>query len=241
MNRTSWWQIAIVITIAGVMLLLVPILAWRGQFDVFSSPSFKDFVSLLAVLISWPAAVVLIALLFMKKFTGSIDTYLRSIGKIKLPGGVELQSNQGTADDGEGIPPGALVLSHEQQQQIAESIRDLEQQRNLSAEERAAIQRDFEQMAGFVIDWKFRFLNLFLVDNSKNVLHWFSANPPQTRASYDALWNAVIPDQNERCAILDALLHMGLLREQDGVVRIDPHGYSFLQFIGVIPQPPAAG
>lgn len=237
-SRYLWWQTC-AITLAVGASVAVPILAARGQLDFQLSPTFAEVVQVASLVVSWPVAVALIALRFMARFGGAIDTYLRGLGRIKLPGGVELQSSQAASSaEASGPVPGSLVLSPEQQEEIRTAIHEVEQQRSLSDEQRAALQQELTQMADIAIQWKFNYLNLFFVPSTKNVLLWFSNALPQSRASYDATWSTVISDQNQRDVILSVLLQYGLLCESNALVRIAPHGYSFLQFVGMIPPTP---
>lgn len=241
-SRYSWWQICLIaFTLCAASV--IPILALRGQFDLRSSPAFSDWVAVASVVVSWPVAIALISLRFMSKFGAAIDSYLRGLGRIKLPGGVELQSSQSSATPESGdIAPDNLVLSPEDQAQIRAAIQDIEQQRDLSVEQRASLEQDFKQMADIAIQWKFQYLSLFFVPITKNVLLWFSKSAPQTRASYESTWSLPIPDQAQRDTILNVLLHNTMINEIDGVLRATPHGYSFLQFVGLIPPtPPPAG
>lgn len=241
-SRYSWWQVCLVALAIGASSA-VPVLAARGQLDFRASPTFSDFVQAASVLVSWPVAITLITLRFMARFSGAIDSYLRGLGHIKLPGGVELQSSQAASATEPNDPnPGSLVLSPQQQDEIRNAIQDIEQQRQLSDEQRATVEQEFKQMADLAIQWKFNYLNLFFVPSTKNVLHWFSNTSPQSRATYETTWSSIITDQAQREVILNVLLHYGFVTESDGLIRIAPHGYSFLQFIGMIPPtPPAAG
>lgn len=237
--RYSWWQVCLVALTLGVAAA-IPVLALRGQLDFRLSPTFADFVAAASVLVSWPIAVVLIALRFMSQFGAAIDSYLKGLGRIKLPGGVELQSSQSSATPEPGdIAPDNLVLSPADQAQIRAAIQEIEQQRDLSVEQRASLEQDFKQMADLAIQWKFQYLSLFFVPTTKNVLLWFCNSAPQTRASYEATWSPLIPDQSQRETILHVLLHNTMIIEADGILRATPHGYSFLQFIGLIPQTPS--
>ena len=241
-SRYAWWQVCAIFLVLGLAVLTIPILAFRGQLLFAPSATFDDFIRIAAVVVSWPVAASIIALRFMGRFSSAIESYLKGLGHVKLPGGIELQSVQAPSgsETTSNDPPDALVLSLEQQNQIRTTIQEIEQQRDNSDARRTAIEQEFNLMANTSIQWKFQYLSLLFVPTTKNVLYWFSTAPPQTRASYDTAWTTTIPDPSQREIVLNILLQYSMLKESDGVIRIDPHGYSFLQFIGMIPPAPAA-
>lgn len=242
-TKFTWWQWLAIVAGTGLSLGVLPILAYRGRFDGFTGPTAREIIDAASVVVSWPVAAALIAFRFMARFHAALEAYLRNIGRIKLPGGVELQSAQSpsTPDAEPRIPPGSLVLSADEQAQVAGFISNLERDRNLSVEQKAAVEQQVEWISGVAIEWKFRFLSHFFVERTRHVLYWFSTASPQTKASYHALWTPVIVEEEQRTIILDLLLHFGLVTEADGVLRIAQHGYSFLQFIGLVPPTPTAG
>lgn len=225
------------LVVAGVSLFVLPILAWNGLLP--KSLSFRDLIDTLKLFVSWPVAVVAVAYGFMGKFHSALDSYLRSIGLMKLPGGVEIQTDQRASNEAKpSESPANLVLTPEQEDQLNKIMSSLESA-NLSVEEKNVLEQKFDDMARIAMHWKFSFLNQFFVQNTRNVLHWFSYVQPQSRANYSTLWQSAIPDEEQRQLILNTLLHFGLLTELDGLIRITEQGYSFLQFIGMIPPTPA--
>lgn len=231
--RKNWWSISIILIVFGLFCIVIPIEAWKGNVSI------NIIVDIVSIFISWPVAVLVIGLLFILRFQSAIDFYLRNIGLMKLPGGVEIQSQQSTNDTTSNSESQKnLVLTPEQQKNIEDFIVDLEGKQKLSEEERRALSQRLDEMSHIAIEWKFRYLNMFLVLNTKNVLHWFSNNSPQTRESYNTLWHSIINDEEQRSIILDVLIFYGLLLEANGFINITDHGYSFLQFIGLIPPTP---
>lgn len=231
--RKNWWSVSIIIIVFGLFFIVIPIEAWKGNVNV------KTVLDIVSIIFSWPVAISIICLLFILRFQSAIDFYLRNICSMKLPGGVEIQSQQSTSDStNRPEPKDALVLTPEQQKNIEEFIADLESKKALTEDEKKILSDRLDQMSHIAIEWKFRYLNMFLVYQTKNVLHWYSNNSPQTRDSFNAIWRTTITEEEQRSIILNILTFNGLLIEDGGFLQITDHGYSFLQFIGLIPPTP---
>ena len=231
--RKYWWSISIIIVVFGVFCIVIPIAVWKGNVDT------KSVIDIVSIIISWPVAISLIGLLFIFRFQSAIDYYLRNIGSMKLPGGVEIQSQQSTKEtDPSQKSQENLVLTPEQQKNIEEFIAELESKEKLTVEEKSLLSQQLDYMSHIAIEWKFRFLDLFFVLNTKRILHWFSDNSPQTRETYSTIWQSAITDNEQRSIILNLLIFYGFLLETNGFLEITDHGYSFLQFIGLIPPTP---
>lgn len=164
--RKHWWSISIIIIVFGLFCIVVPIAAWRGNIDT------KTVIDILSIIISWPVAISLIGLLFIFRFQSAINYYLRNISSMKLPGGVEIQSQQSTKTTTPGSESQKhLVLTPEQQKNIEEFIADLESKQKLTADDKNLLSQQLDDMSYIAIEWKFRFLNLFFVFNTKRILH----------------------------------------------------------------------
>ena len=228
----SWWQTSFVIFVAGVSFVVLPELAGKGLLSLPNTPTVREIIDFIAIFISWPAAAVFIAYYFLNKFHSALDTYLRSIGLLKLPGGVEIQTLQ--KENIESNQPDEnqnFVLTPEDQASIKAFISSLVETANLSEGAKSSLEEQFDEMSHIAIQWKFRFLDQFFVFNTRRVLHWFSRVQPQPRDGYLTIWETSIPDVDQRQLILNLLLHFGLLIEKNGLFQITDHGYSFLQFI----------
>ena len=233
--RKHWWSISIIIIVFGLFCIVIPITAWNGKLDT------KSVIEIVSIVVSWPVAICLIGLLFIFRFQSAIDAYLRNIGLMKLPGGFEIQSQQSIKSDS-SVKGSAdnLVLTPEQQKNIEDFIGDLESKQKLTEEEKGLLSHHLDYVSHIAIEWKFRFLDLFFVYNTKRVLHWFSANSPQTKDSYFTIWQQTISNNEQRTTILNILIQYGFLLKADGLFHITDHGYSFLQFIDLIPPTPKA-
>ena len=183
------------------------------------------------LVLSWPVAVFLVTLVFFTRFRNAIDYFLHNIGIMKLPGGVEIQSQTAMPEKS----------TEEQQQELAKFIiEDLQQEQLRGETEREQLQEQFRSALYESLQWRFRYLRIFLVYNTKRVLRWFAEAQAKSRAEFDILWSPTIPEERERDAILRALLENELLEENRNILRITELGYAFLQYIGLIPYPPAS-
>ena len=228
--------VALILAAAVVLSLLVvaPIaLALAGRLDP------DTLFGLASLLLSWPIAALILGLLFMTRFHSSIDTFLRNIALMRLPGGFELQSqSQPNAPAEPPAEDSSAPLSEDAEAQADDLRSKIGEVETLSQAEKDLLSQQYEMALTNASYWKFAYLNLFFIPQTKQVLQWFSQSPAQTRVTYSALWAPFIRAEQQRTIILNVLLQYGLLEEQQGLIRITPEGYAFLQFIGAIPFPP---
>ena len=217
------------------LLVVVPItLALSG------SLSQATLFGLAGLVLSWPVAALILGLLFMTRFHQALDTFLRNIAHMKLPGGVEFQSQAQPSSGAEStVEDTPAPLSEEHSKQVEDLRSKIGELQELSQAEKELLSRQYGAALAATSWWKFSYLNLFLVPQTKQVLMWFSQNPPQTRSTYSTLWTPFIQNEQQRTVTLDVLIQNGLLEDSEGMIRLTPEGYAFLQFVGAIPYPPA--
>jgi hypothetical protein len=224
---------ALVVIVFGIFCICLPIALWKDM--LLGDLVFKIF----ALFISWPVAILIVTLVFFSRFQTAIDYFLRNIRSVNFPGGnVQVQSQAETKPADANTAPGTMVISPEQSEQLSRYIQGLQQQ-NLAA---TAVKQDIEQRliqaSTESIIWKFSYLNLFYVPQTKQVLYWFAYSSPQTRQSFNLAWQPYIQDSNQRGVILDVLLQFNMLKMDNMNIGITPEGHGFLQFIGMIPYTP---
>jgi len=66
------------------------------------------------------------------------------------------------------------------------------------------------------IKWRFLFADTYLVLYAKHVLFWFHKSKSVNREEFDNIWQPKISNQEERAAILDALLDLEFIRKEEG-------------------------
>lgn len=213
----------------GVFCICLPIALWRGLLHL--DPVLKIVTST----VTWPAAIVVLGLVFLGRFRGAIDFFLRNVRSVQFPGGnvqVQTPDSVGNADTGQ------VVLTEEQRDNLINYMSELRQQHEAANASREELQTRLDATTMRMFEWKFSYLNQFFVFGTKQVLLWFAQNGPQTRQSFTQAWQPAIPDANQRGVILDVLLQHGMLQTDGTATRITPEGYGFLQFIGLIPYAP---
>lgn len=82
--------------------------------------------------------------------------------------------------------------------------------------------------------WEYRYLNYFLVPNTKRILTWlYEQKNPVTVSFADAFWLPIIPAPAERLAILTALTQHYLVHNNQGFIQITPKGREYVEFSGL--------
>jgi len=216
----------------GVFCICLPIALWRGLLHL------DPVLKILTAAITWPAAIVIVSLVFLGRFQGAIDFFLRNVRSVQFPGGnVQVQS----ADNAGAANAGQVVLSPEQRDNLVNYMSELRQQHDAANASREELQSRLDTTTMQMFQWKFSFLNQFFVFGTKQVLIWFAQNGPQSRQTFTQAWQPAIADANQRGVILEVLLHHGMIQPDGTAIRITPEGYGFLQFIGLIPYAPPQG
>ena len=160
---------------------------------------------------------------------------------MRFPGGFEIQrQNQPPSvnDRDDEIEGPDVAGLQEPPEEVSEALETIEQGQEVTEAEIRAIRNEYGQLVATASSWKFSYLSLYFVTQTKNVLNWFARSSPQTRETYESLWEPYIPDGSQRTAILGVLLQYGMLSESEGFIRITREGYSFLQFIDYVPIAP---
>lgn len=216
----------------GVFCVCLPIALWRGMVHL------DPMLRILTATVTWPAAIVVVSLVFLGRFQGAVDFFLRNVRSVQFPGGnVQVQTPENVA----AANAGQIVLTPQQRDDLINHMSQLEQQHGAAAASCEELQRRLDATTMQMFDWKFQFLNQFFVFGTKQVLLWFAQNGPQNRQTFTQAWQPHVQDANQRGVILDVLLQHGMLDTDGTAIRITPEGYGFLQFIGLIPYAPPQG
>ena len=232
MRKFKLFEILLVIMIFGFFCLLIPIFAYQGKL----SPDI--IVKLLSVILSWPVAIITIVLVFVYKFRDSINYFLKNIGSMKLPGGVEIQSQTPSSSESEGSETDdTLKLTSQEQQYLNKYLKELESAKTASEEERDVYKELYDQELYNAIVWKFKYLNMFFVPNTKLILLWFAQNPFKNRNSYHTAWQTNIQSKEQREIILNVLKQNGMIKVSEGTINVTSEGYAFLEYIGFLTYP----
>lgn len=224
----------LLIAAVGIFCICLPILVWKGEIHI------DHFMTIFSTIISWPVAIVIVVILFIRRFHDALDHFLRNVSSIKGPGGFAVQKQTEENVDKLGPNREGAFLLFEQQGQIQQIIKELTEESELNATQREEVQKQLENMISMASHWKFQYLNLFFIHSTKQVLLWFANVQTQTKEIYNQSWQSVIGDAKQREIILDVLTYNGMLESAGINLTITQHGYDFLTHIGFIPSHPVA-
>lgn len=231
--KIQWMLILLVLFIILSIFVAPILLSNQGILSI------TDFINLLSIVFSWPTAVLSISIIFFTRFHESINSLLKNIGSMKFPGGFEFQrqDQMNLVAEVDSKAKDVLTASNENKlNEIKENISEIDPEEELSKNDVQLINKQQSELINAVKFWKYSYFNQFFVQQTKNVLIWFSRSLPQTRQSYDTIWSPYIMDQNQRNTILSVLLQNGMLSENNGLIQITDEGQSFLQHFGYIPS-----
>ena len=223
--KRDFWALGGLIAFSGVFLICIPILVWKG------SVSAESLVEIASVLLSWPVAVLVIALLFIGKFESAIRGYLEGMTSLKLPGGIQSERQPPTERDTEELPEGTTMLTPDHQAAIDEVFKLLAFKQQLTEAQKSAVEKLYQEESQQSLLWKFRYLSSLFVHNTKRVLKWLLTYPGQTRNTVDIYWTALIPDKAQRKIIINILCSNGMVEEVGGTIVVTSEGDTFLQWM----------
>lgn len=195
-------------------------------------------LEVLKIIVSWPFVVALLAFAFGMAYRTELGLFIKNIGKIRLPGGAEILT-QDLPDEQAAKkfpdpehPPLTPELADALRQgfeELAQRAANADQQREAVIDEAVKVITQKDQAIYY---WFFRYLNVFLVERTKLVLAWLEEQElhPTPRA-YHLAWTPVIEDEEQRETILTVLLNFGLVAEEGGMLRLQPNGQQFLRFL----------
>jgi hypothetical protein len=173
-----------------------------------------------------------VAAVFVGVFRQDIKALFRRIATIKLPGGTELSTSQSAKleeepDKPPPIPPSStdITLPSSLDQNELRTVREL---------------LDAERTRAYV--WEYRYLNYFLVPHTQRVLDWFASLSQRASVQlFDTIWMPLIPNPQERRAVLSALQEHHLITIQNDLIEVTPKGREYIQWRGgprPAPSPP---
>ena len=196
-----------------------------------------EFIKITSLFVSWPVAVTIITLVFFLRFRESIDHFLRHLRSVTFPGGsVETQPKPTSS---EKVSPELTAGTA-----FVQWIKELQLREQNVSQTNEQLKEQLTEVSRRSYQWKFDFLNQFLVLTTKKVLHWFAKNLDAysiSRDSFHQLWQQQIPDTQQRDIIIGVLLGYNMLLNDEMSLKITREGYIFLQYIGFIPYVPPTG
>lgn len=188
----------------------------------------------LKVFLSAPPIVSGVALAFMILFRKQIGGLIDRAWRIKFPGG-EVSASQQDQAKTEFTPPDAAAKQlRAQEVKLPNTIQ-------VTPEQAQQIVQLVQSERANAALWEYRYLNYYLVRSTQLVLEWLAAQPqPVSMRLLDSYLQPLIPDANERAAIVNALQTHHLIVVSADAITVTPKGREYLQWRGPLPPAGAA-
>jgi len=88
------------------------------------------------------------------------------------------------------------------------------------------------------IKWRFLFADIYLVFNAKYILFWFFKVKSVKQEEFNEVWQAKIPDEGERAAILNALLSLDFIRQEGDALSLTDLGSAYINYLKKLDEHP---
>jgi len=182
----------------------------------------------LRVLLSPQIVGGVVAIIFLFVFEKELKVLIGRVASIRFPGG-ELSTSQ--IERATEVPLSSMPSTLPERPVPIEGGNDPTPQ-------------DFEQLRQMYTAekiqsrvWEYRFLNMYLVRQTQEVLDWFIVlEQPTTFRLVDTHWMQFIPDFKEREAILNALLNHHLVEQRGELLQVTPKGHEYARWRGPLPK-----
>lgn len=201
---------------------------------VWQNPSRGQLlVQILGVLVSWPVVILVLGLAFGWTFREEIRRFLVEVRRVGYGGAMverEQQARVSEKVEDEAQPQAPAPPTQVQEALLTRFFEDLEQDRAVAMRAAQELRTQLLQMYEQALFWWLRFLDLYLVPNSKTVLAFLQILP-STREQFHRTFAPFIPSRREREAILEALVSHKLLHPDPttGQYRVTQAGETFLE------------
>lgn len=185
----------------------------------------------LKVFLSTPVVTGGVVIAFMSLFHKQVGGLIDRIWKIKFPGGELSASQQNKARNEIESPDAAAKRLPAKQVELPNTIQ-------VTPDQSQQIVQLIQSERANAALWEYRYLNYYLVRSTQLVLEWLAALPqPVSLRLLDSFLQPLIPDANERSAIVSALQTHHLVTVTADVLQVTQKGREYLQWRG--PLPPA--
>jgi hypothetical protein len=188
----------------------------------------------LKVLLSPQGVAGIVAIVFFWKYGSDVSALMRRVASIKLPGGAEFSAPQlaRTAEDtaSDKAPP----------ELTAGTAPPLPEGVHLTPEQAAAVAGTLRAERAKAYLWEYRYLNFFLAPTTQRILDWLACLTDRTTSGmFDAWWLPIVPNANERRAIINALqAHYLILIGAGDLIEVTAKGREYIEWRGPMPGPP---
>jgi len=106
-----------------------------------------------------------------------------------------------------------------------------DQESNSTIREDSEVVKYIQKLQDESIKWRFLFADIYLVFYAKYVLFWLFKLKLAKREDFDKVWQLEIPDEQERRAILDALLSLDFVRTENDNLFITDLGSTYVNYL----------
>ena len=185
----------------------------------------------LKVLLSAPVMLALVAIVFLVIFREDLKALFLRIAKIRFPGGTEVSTSQSERQESEA----AL----NQEPKSPANVNPPNLPNDLAPQARQEIENLLLAEQASARTWEYRYLNYFLVLHTQRALDWLSKLPqPVAFSFYDSQWLPIIPNANERGAVINALQAHHLIQIDSQSITVTQKGYEYIQWRGALTDQP---
>ena len=212
-----------------LFILYIAYKLWRIEYN-------QVLIEYLQVFLSFPSVILIIFLIFIDKFSGAIDYFIRNM-KVKYRD-IEASSQQTTNfNAAKGVNAPTTKSNSSTNTELIE--KEFEKLKFTSDSK----QKEIEQLKKWVVFllnrsefFEFQYLNQFLAEHTKIALLFLNQEKRVTKELF--MQKIYVPenisDKNlERAAVLNALITNELVQEKNSVISISEKGEKYLDFIGV--------
>jgi len=183
----------------------------------------KIILNYLELIFSWPVAFFIIMIIFLFKYKDSLGTLIENIRSLKAAG-LEMLTQTKTEEP-----------NVEKEDINKKVIDDLLRKFGASELEKGQIVKEAQTIIWRLYNeaefYKFSYLNLFYIPNTKIILKWFDNISEITKENYKNYWRPTIKNERELDVILSVLVGYNVVEENGTNVRITESGRKFLEFI----------
>jgi hypothetical protein len=227
----SRWRRALLLGFALALGLLGAGLGAALVAVVWQRPTTRGqtLIELLKVFVSWPFAALVLGLAFGWVFRNEIRRFLAEFTRFKA-GGVLFERQQAQVSaDVEKTAERHDRVTPPTPDQLPVGTDNIQQD----------LMQQLQQARAELLHWWLRFLDTLLVPNTRIALAVLQ-NTPMTRETYHQFWKPRIPSQNERDAMLDALMSEHLVAFDNATMHLSvtPAGQLYLRYLLRFAQPP---
>ena len=178
----------------------------------------------LKVLLNWPVIILVIIMNFKQPISQWLSQLRIDYGGLSLSSSQQAKSVEEKQTDSPAVPQ---VNPKNDQTEKTEKAPD-----------GASLEDRLRQWRANAYIWEYRYLNYYLVYNTQCVLNWlYDNNKPIDFEVIDSVWRLIIPNAQERVAIVSALQQHYLIQTTGNGFEITPKGREYVEFRGMRPTP----